>query len=231
MLDRRRTTCTARRSSSAVSLMPQSRASMLVARAVDPRPGERVLDLCAAPGAKTTHLAALMQRRGRGRRRRGRSRAEPRRSSENAQRLGATRRGGGRGRRRSRPSARAMTACSSTRPARDLGTLQSRPDARWRKTAAQVEESASAPASGSSTRAAAAVGTGRAPRLLDLHDQRSRERAADARTSSAPTRTSAYATWPHWQPRLACRSPDSFKLCRTATGPTGSSSRPLERRD
>jgi 16S rRNA (cytosine967-C5)-methyltransferase len=40
-------------------LMPQSRASMAVARALAPRPGERVLDLCAAPGAKTTHLAAL----------------------------------------------------------------------------------------------------------------------------------------------------------------------------
>src|SRR3954451_8461671 len=39
---------------------PQSRASQLVARAIGPRPGERVLDLCAAPGGKTTHLAALM---------------------------------------------------------------------------------------------------------------------------------------------------------------------------
>ena len=39
--------------------MAQSRASMLPAHAVAPRPGERILDLCAAPGAKATHLAAL----------------------------------------------------------------------------------------------------------------------------------------------------------------------------
>jgi 16S rRNA (cytosine967-C5)-methyltransferase len=39
--------------------MGQSRASMLVGHAVAPRPRERVLDLCAAPGAKATHLAAL----------------------------------------------------------------------------------------------------------------------------------------------------------------------------
>jgi 16S rRNA (cytosine967-C5)-methyltransferase len=41
-------------------LMPQSRASAAVARVLAPEPGERVLDLCAAPGGKTTHLAALM---------------------------------------------------------------------------------------------------------------------------------------------------------------------------
>jgi 16S rRNA (cytosine967-C5)-methyltransferase len=39
---------------------PQSRAAMLPARMLAPRRGERVLDLCAAPGAKTTQLAALM---------------------------------------------------------------------------------------------------------------------------------------------------------------------------
>ncbi len=42
------------------ALMPQSRGSMSVARALAPVPGDRVLDLCAAPGGKTTHLAALL---------------------------------------------------------------------------------------------------------------------------------------------------------------------------
>jgi 16S rRNA (cytosine967-C5)-methyltransferase len=42
----------------------QSTASQLVATTLDPQPGERVLDLCAAPGNKTTQLAALMENRG-----------------------------------------------------------------------------------------------------------------------------------------------------------------------
>jgi 16S rRNA (cytosine967-C5)-methyltransferase len=42
----------------------QSTASQLVGTLVAPQPGERVLDLCAAPGNKTTHLAALMEDRG-----------------------------------------------------------------------------------------------------------------------------------------------------------------------
>ncbi len=37
----------------------QDEASMLVPRLLDPQPGERVLDVCAAPGGKTTHIAAL----------------------------------------------------------------------------------------------------------------------------------------------------------------------------
>jgi 16S rRNA (cytosine967-C5)-methyltransferase len=37
----------------------QDPASMLPAHLLEPRRGDQVLDLCAAPGAKTTHLAAL----------------------------------------------------------------------------------------------------------------------------------------------------------------------------
>lgn len=39
----------------------QDEASMLVARLLDARPGQRILDACAAPGGKTTHLAALTE--------------------------------------------------------------------------------------------------------------------------------------------------------------------------
>jgi 16S rRNA (cytosine967-C5)-methyltransferase len=43
----------------------QDEASMLVARLLEPRAGETVIDACAAPGTKTTHLAQLMDDRGR----------------------------------------------------------------------------------------------------------------------------------------------------------------------
>jgi 16S rRNA (cytosine967-C5)-methyltransferase len=42
----------------------QDETSMKVAPLLDPRPGERVLDLCAAPGGKTTQLAELMGGKG-----------------------------------------------------------------------------------------------------------------------------------------------------------------------
>ena len=42
----------------------QGEASQAVGLLVDPRPGMRVLDVCAAPGGKTTHMAELMDGRG-----------------------------------------------------------------------------------------------------------------------------------------------------------------------
>ena len=42
----------------------QEPSAMLVGTVAAPQPGERVLDLCAAPGGKTTHLASLMQQQG-----------------------------------------------------------------------------------------------------------------------------------------------------------------------
>ncbi len=43
----------------------QDHSSLLVASAVAPKPGWQVLDLCSAPGGKTTHLAELMHHSGR----------------------------------------------------------------------------------------------------------------------------------------------------------------------
>jgi 16S rRNA (cytosine967-C5)-methyltransferase len=42
-------------------LVPQSRGSQAVVALLDPQPGERVLDLCAGPGIKTTAIAARME--------------------------------------------------------------------------------------------------------------------------------------------------------------------------
>ena len=42
----------------------QDEASQLVTSILDPKPGERILDACAAPGGKTTHMAQKMDNRG-----------------------------------------------------------------------------------------------------------------------------------------------------------------------
>jgi 16S rRNA (cytosine967-C5)-methyltransferase len=43
----------------------QDEASSFVVRALDPRPGERLLDACAGPGGKAAYIACLVQPRGR----------------------------------------------------------------------------------------------------------------------------------------------------------------------
>ena len=43
----------------------QDKASIAVGAIVNPKPGEVVLDVCAAPGVKTSHMAQLMENKGR----------------------------------------------------------------------------------------------------------------------------------------------------------------------
>jgi 16S rRNA (cytosine967-C5)-methyltransferase len=45
-------------------VVAQDEAAQLVSLLLDPKPGERVLDACAAPGGKATHLAQLMSDEG-----------------------------------------------------------------------------------------------------------------------------------------------------------------------
>jgi 16S rRNA (cytosine967-C5)-methyltransferase len=124
------------------ALIAQSRAAMHVARVLDPRPGERVLDLCAAPGGKSTHLAALMGDRGevlaveRDRRRAGAL-------ARTAQRLGtaAVRVELGDAA-RPRPEGAVFDRVLVDPPCSGLGVLQARPDLRWRVTPEKITEMA-----------------------------------------------------------------------------------------
>jgi 16S rRNA (cytosine967-C5)-methyltransferase len=123
---------------------------MLVARALQPRPGQRVLDLCAAPGGKSTHLAALMQGRGEilavesnARRARVLIRTARRLGAQNVrvevadarrlELLGAAD-GGPRSRERAFDRVLVDPPCSG------LGTLQGHPDLRWRMTPSRMRE-------------------------------------------------------------------------------------------
>jgi 16S rRNA (cytosine967-C5)-methyltransferase len=119
-------------------LTPQSRGSAAVVEALDPRPGEHVLDLCAGPGIKTGQIAERMGDRGEV----ISVESDPARAAEvaeQARRLGlrsvtvleadATGPGMGPG----------FDRVLLDAPCSDLGALASRPDARWRKSPATIE--------------------------------------------------------------------------------------------
>lgn len=119
------------------ALIPQSRGSMTVARVLDPRPGQRVLDMCAAPGAKTTHIAALMGADGTiVAMEQNAQRAEALR--ENCERMRASNVEVVVGDAREAPPG-PFDRILLDPPCSDLGTLQARPDVRWRKTPDQLD--------------------------------------------------------------------------------------------
>jgi 16S rRNA (cytosine967-C5)-methyltransferase len=124
------------------AILAQSRAAMLVARVLDPQAGERVLDLCAAPGGKSTHMAALMGDEGEVLAvERNRARAAELRDT--ARRLHA-------GSVRVEISDAALPRSEGAvfdrvlvdPPCSGLGTLQARADLRWRVTPEQVSQMA-----------------------------------------------------------------------------------------
>jgi len=112
------------------ALMPQARSSAVVSRVLAPRRGERVLDLCAAPGGKTTHLAALMGGDGElvaievnpGR---------ARRLAQTCEQMGAANARVVQADAREFSDPRPFDRVLVDAPCSGLGTLQARPDLRW----------------------------------------------------------------------------------------------------
>jgi 16S rRNA (cytosine967-C5)-methyltransferase len=118
-------------------LTPQSRGSAAVVDALDPQPGEHVLDLCAGPGIKTGQIAERMGDRGEV----ISVESDPTRAAEVA---GQAKRLGLRSVTVIESDATAGMAPGFDRvlldaPCSDLGALASRPDARWRKSPATIE--------------------------------------------------------------------------------------------
>ncbi len=120
--------------------MVQDASAQLVSYLVDPQPGDRVVDACAAPGGKTMHLAELMGDR-------GTVEACDLTSSrlhklhQNAKRLGLSSIQACLGDSRMMPQF--VGQCDRVlldAPCSGLGTLHRHADARWRQTPASVQE-------------------------------------------------------------------------------------------
>lgn len=118
----------------------QDSAAQLVTHLLDPQPEEIIIDACAAPGGKTTHIAELMQDR-------GtiwacdRVTSRLRKVQQNAQRLQLNSiricAGDSRHLIQFRETADRVLLDA---PCSGLGTLHKRPDIRWRQTPEKIEE-------------------------------------------------------------------------------------------
>ena len=118
----------------------QDEAAMLVTDILDPQPGETIVDVCAAPGGKTTHIAQRMQNKGHII---AIDQAEPRlrRLRENCRRLGVE-----------NVHTHTVDAQESIPdllmadrvlvdvPCSGFGTLRRHPDIRWKRSGTQIEE-------------------------------------------------------------------------------------------
>ncbi len=128
----------ARRRLAAGDLVAQSRGSQAVVTALNPRPGERVLDLCAGPGIKTTAIAARMGNDGEI----VAVELDPGRASQLRElcgRLGVTCVKVVEGDAASADIGEGYDRVLVDPPCSDLGALASRPDARWRKSPELIE--------------------------------------------------------------------------------------------
>lgn len=121
------------------ALVAQSRAATLAGQLLAPAPGMRVLDLCAAPGGKTTHLAAQMGAGAVVAVERHPGRAQALRESVarlHAETIVTVETGDAAQPRADGP----FDAVLVDPPCSGLGTLQGRPDLRWRAREEAIEE-------------------------------------------------------------------------------------------
>ncbi len=118
----------------------QDSSAQLVSHLLDPQPGETIIDACAAPGGKTTHIAELMGDRGR-----------IVACDRDDKRLNKVRENAARLQLKSieiqAEDSRNITSFIDTAdrvlldaPCSGLGTLHKRPDIRWRKTYESIRE-------------------------------------------------------------------------------------------
>ena len=116
----------------------QDEASQLVGEFVDARPGERILDVCASPGGKTTQMAAAMRDRGlivagdvRGKRIDLLARTVGESGARTIRIVQADARG-------ALPFHQPFDAVLLDAPCSGLGTIRRDPDVRWRRTEADL---------------------------------------------------------------------------------------------